>query len=60
MLTETVRGLTLEEVAKLPQDAVLENVGIGISPTRMKCAMLGLKVLKSAALGEIASWPDAE
>jgi nitrogen fixation protein NifU and related proteins len=60
MLTETVKGMKLEDAAKLPQDAVLENVGIGISPTRMKCAMLGLKVLKSAALGEIASWPDAE
>ena len=58
MLTESVKGMKLEDVARLSQEAVLENVGIGISPMRMKCAMLGLKVLKSAALGEIASWPD--
>jgi nitrogen fixation NifU-like protein len=60
MLTESVKGMRLEEVATLTKDAVLDNVGIGISPARMKCAMLGLRVLKSAAIGQIAGWPDEE
>ena len=60
MLTESVKGMRLEDAAKLSKDIVLENVGIGISPTRMKCAMLGLRVLKSAAIGEIAGWPDED
>lgn len=60
MLTEEIKGMKLEDVAKLTKDVVLENVGIGISPTRMKCATLGLRVLKSAAIGEIAGWPDEE
>jgi nitrogen fixation NifU-like protein len=60
MLTESIVGMKLTDVARLPKEAVLENVGIGISPTRMKCAMLGLRVAKSAAIGEIAGWPDEE
>jgi nitrogen fixation protein NifU and related proteins len=60
MLTERVKGMKLSDIAKLSKDAVLEDVGIGISPTRMKCAMLGLRVLRSAAVGELAGWPDEE
>ncbi len=60
MLTERVKGMKLSDVAKLAKDVVLEDIGIGISPTRMKCAMLGLRVLKSAAVGELAAWPDEE
>lgn len=60
MLTEAIKGMKVEDVARLSKDSVLENVGIGISPTRMKCAMLGLRVLKSAAIGEMAGWPDED
>lgn len=60
MLGETLTGMDLTDVAKLPKERVLEELGIGISPARMKCAMLGLKVVKSAALGEIARWPDED
>jgi nitrogen fixation NifU-like protein len=60
MLSESLKGEMLEDVARFSQERVLENVGIGISPARMKCAMLGLQVAKSAALGEIAHWPDEE
>lgn len=62
MLTETIKAEhpKLEDIARMSKDVVLENVGIGISPTRMKCATLGLKVLKSAAVGELAKWPDEE
>ncbi len=51
ILTEEIKGKTLDEVRTIDQQHVLENLGIPISPARVKCALLGLKTLKGAAWG---------
>jgi len=48
MLTEMVRGRKATEVAAMPRDELLEEVGIPLTPVRLKCALLGLGVLKVA------------
>jgi nitrogen fixation protein NifU and related proteins len=58
LLTDELVGMSREELLRLPKDFVLELLGIDISATRMKCAMLGLKIVKSAGLGQPADWED--
>jgi nitrogen fixation NifU-like protein len=48
MLTELVVGRTATDVAALPKEELLEEIGIPLTPIRLKCAILGLGVLKVA------------
>lgn len=51
LLTESIVGKSLEEVRKLGKEDILEMLGIQLSPVRLKCALLSLKVLKAGAYG---------
>ncbi len=59
MLTEDVKGKTLDEVRAYDKQQVFDNLGITLSPARVKCALLGLKALKGAAWG-LTEWPDEQ
>ena len=48
ILTEKVTGMDVSEIMSLKDEDVLESLGLTVSPTRFKCALLGLKVLKKA------------
>ncbi len=51
MLTETVKGKTLDEIKSMSKTDVLNLLGIDPGPTRIKCALLGLKVVKLGVYG---------
>ncbi len=59
ILTEMVKGKSLEEVRQLSKEDLLEQLGISLGPVRIKCALLSLKVLKAGVYG-IRGWPGEE
>jgi nitrogen fixation NifU-like protein len=52
-------GMPVDDAAKLDADWMLEQMGIAISATRRKCALLNLKVLRGAVTGD-PSWPESD
>ncbi len=55
--SEELIGMPVADIPDLSADWVFEQLGIAISPTRRKCALLGLKVMRGATGGD-ASWPE--
>lgn len=48
MLTDFIKGKSLDEIEKMGLDTIIELIGINPGPARLKCATLSLKTLKEA------------
>jgi nitrogen fixation NifU-like protein len=48
MLMDMVKGRNAQEVAEMDREELLDEVGIPLGPVRLKCALLGLSVLRLA------------
>lgn len=51
LLTDAIKGKTLDEVKAYTSEELLDLVGVPLSMARVKCALLSLKVLKAGAYG---------
>ena len=48
LLLDSIIGKSVEELKTLSKKYVLDLLGIELSPVRLKCALLSLKILKAA------------
>ena len=59
MLTDEVKGKSVDDARRLGQAEVLEQLGIEISPARLKCAILSLDTLQGALKDRVAATTPA-
>ena len=59
MLTDEILGKSLDEIKKLDKKFILDLLGIPLGPSRIKCALLPLKVIKAGVYG-VGTWNDEE
>lgn len=59
MLTDEIKGKSLDDIAHMGRQDVLDNLGIEISPARMKCAMLSLETLRDATSDRV-TWQGSD
>jgi nitrogen fixation NifU-like protein len=60
MLTERIKGMKLDDARNISRDTILSMLGIELSPVRLKCALLSLKVLKLGVYGYLGEKLERE
>src|SRR5881296_225779 len=60
MLTELVKGKTLNDVRSISKEEILSLIGGQLSAVRLKCALLSLKVLKTGVYSYLGSMTSAK
>ena len=60
LLTQRIKGKSLDEVRRLTREDILQLVGIPLSPVRVKCALTGFSALGHALHPPAPTAPGAE